>query len=65
MNEETGAGIADMVWRGLPLRGREFGTGDILFNDGAGYFRDGSFGAPTDTFHGTSTQTPGSRSPCR
>ena len=44
VNEETGAGIGDMVWRGLPLQGREFGTGDILFNDGAGYFRDGSFG---------------------
>ena len=46
VNEDTGAGIADMVWRGLPLQGKVFGTGDILFNDGAGYFRDGSFGAP-------------------
>ena len=45
VNEETGAGIGDMVWRGLPLQGREFGTVDILFNDGVGYFRDGSFGA--------------------
>ena len=44
VNEDTGAGIGDMVWRGLPLQGRAFGTGDILFNDGAGYFRDGSFG---------------------
>ena len=44
-NEDTGAGIGDMVWRGLPLQGREFGTDDVLFNDGDGYFRDGSFGA--------------------
>ena len=45
VNEETGAGIGDMVWRGLPLQGRAFGTADVLFNDGVGYFRDGSFGA--------------------
>ncbi len=46
VNEDTGAGIGDMVWQGLPLQGREFGTGDILFNDGAGYFPDESFGVP-------------------
>ena len=40
-----GMRVADMVWRGLPLQGRQFGTGDVLFNDGAGYFRDESFGA--------------------
>ena len=45
VNGETGAGIGDMFWRGLPLQGREFGTDNVLFNDGAGYFRDGSFGA--------------------
>ena len=45
VNEDTGAGIGDMVWRGLPLQGREFGTDSVLFNDGAGYFRDESFGA--------------------
>ena len=45
VNEDTGAGIGDMVWRGLPLQGREFGTDNVLFNDGSGYFRDGSFGA--------------------
>ena len=45
MNEDTGAGIGDMVWRGLPLQGREFGTDGVLFDDGAGYFRDESFGA--------------------
>ncbi len=45
VNEETGAGIGDMVWRRLRLEGREFGTGDVLFNDGEGYFPDGSFGA--------------------
>ena len=47
VNEDTGVGIGDMVWRGLPLKGREFGTGDILFNDGDGYFPDGSLRAPT------------------
>ena len=45
VNEDTGAGVADIVWRGLPLQGREFGTDDVLFDDGAGYFRDESFGA--------------------
>ncbi len=44
VNQDTGAGIGDMVWRGLPLQGREFGTDSVLFND-AGYFRDESFGA--------------------
>ena len=44
VNEDTGAGIGDMVWRGLPLQGREFGTDSVLFNDGDGYFRDESFG---------------------
>ena len=45
LNEDTGAGITDMVWHGLPLQGRQLGTGDVLFNDGAGYFRDESYGA--------------------
>ena len=45
VNEDTGTGIGDMVWRGLPLQGREFGTDGVLFDDGAGYFRDESFGA--------------------
>ena len=44
VNADTGAGIDDMVWRGLPLQGRAFGTDNVLFNDGVGYFRDGSFG---------------------
>ena len=47
VNEDTGARIGDMVWRGLPLQGREFGTYSVLFNDGAGYFRDESFGVAT------------------
>ena len=34
--EDTGAGVGDMVWQGLPLQGREFGTGDILFNGRSG-----------------------------
>ena len=45
VNEDNGAGISDMVWRGLPLQGREFGTDSVLFSDGLGYFRDESFGA--------------------
>ena len=48
VNEDTGAAIDDMGWRGLPLRGREFGTDSVLFNDGDGYFRDTSFGAAAD-----------------
>ena len=48
VNEGTGAGIGDMIWRGLPLQGREFGSDNVLFNDGAGYFRDGSFGAAAE-----------------
>ncbi len=44
VNEDTGDGIGNMVWRGLPLQDREFGTDDVLFDDGSGYFRDGSFG---------------------
>ena len=48
VNEDTGAGIGDMVWRGLPLQGREFGADSVLFNDGAGYFRDGSFGTAAE-----------------
>ena len=48
VHEDTGTGIDDMVWRGLPLQGREFGTDGVLFNDGYGYFQDGSFGAAAD-----------------
>ena len=47
VNADTGAGIGDMVWQGLPLQGRAFGTDDILFDDGAGYFRVASFGGAT------------------
>ena len=46
VHEDSGARVGDMVWRGLPLQGRTFGTDDVRFNDGDGwYFRDGSFGA--------------------
>ena len=49
VNEDTGSGIGDMVWRGLPLQGREFGTDSVRFDDGSGwYFRDGSFGAAAE-----------------
>ena len=44
VREDTGAGIADMAWRGLRLPGRSFGTDDVLFNEGAGYFRKTGFG---------------------
>ena len=47
VNEDTGAGIGDMVWRGLPLQGREFGADDVLFWLG-GYYRDGTFGTATE-----------------
>ena len=44
--EDDGAALADMVWRGLPLRGRSFGTNDVRFREaGRGYFRRPSFGA--------------------
>ncbi|MYE59599.1 MAG: hypothetical protein F4X35_08580 [Alphaproteobacteria bacterium] len=45
VNEDSGARVGDMVWRGLPLQGRAFGTEDVRFNDGDGYFRDAGFGA--------------------
>ena len=48
VNGDTAAGIGDMVWRGLPLQGREFGTDSVLFNDGSGYFPDESFGAAAE-----------------
>ena len=48
VNEDTGVGIDDMVWRGLPLQGREFGTDSVLFNDGAGYFPSERFGAASE-----------------
>ena len=44
VNEDTGDGIGNMVWRGLPLQDREFGTDGVPFDDGSGYFWNGSFG---------------------
>ena len=44
VREDSGAGVADMAWRGLRLQGRSFGTDDVLFNDGAGYFPKAGFG---------------------
>ena len=44
--EDNGASLADMVWRGLPLQGRSFGTDDVRFRDAdRGYARRASFGA--------------------
>ena len=38
-----------MVWRGLPLRGRSFGTNDVRFYEaGRGYARRPSFGAEAE-----------------
>lgn len=42
--EDTGAGLADIAWRGLRLQRRSFGTDDVLFNEGDGYFRKVGFG---------------------
>ena len=47
--EEDGTALDDMVWRGLPLRGRSFGTNDVRFREsGRGYFRGASFGAQAE-----------------
>ena len=44
--EDNGASLADMVWRGLPLQGRSFGTDDVRFHEtDRGYARRDSFGA--------------------
>lgn len=49
VNEDTGASIADMAWRGLTLQGRSFGTDDVRFNDGTGfYFPEENFGTESD-----------------
>ena len=48
VNEDTGAVIADMAWRGLSLQARSFGTDDVLFHDGTGYFRKENFGTASD-----------------
>ena len=46
VNENGGARVGDMVWQGLPLQGRAFGTDDVRFSDRDGwYFRDAGFGA--------------------
>ena len=47
--EDDGTGLDDMVWRGLPLRGRSFGTNDVRFYEpGRGYARRPSFGAEAE-----------------
>ena len=47
--EDNGASLADMVWRGLPLRGRSFGTDNVRFREGGrGYTRRDSFGAQAE-----------------
>ena len=49
VNEDTGASIADMAWRGLTLQDRSFGTDDVRFNDGTGfYFPEENFGTASD-----------------
>ncbi len=49
VNEDTGASIADMAWRGLTLQDRSFGTDDVRFNDGTGYFCKKDFCPPSDS----------------
>ena len=47
--EDNGASLADMVWRGLPLQGRSFGTDNVRFREGGrGYTRRASFGAQAE-----------------
>ena len=48
VREDSGAGVADVAWRGLRLQGRSFGTDDVLFNEGAGYFRRAGFGSASE-----------------
>ena len=44
--EDNGASLADMVWRGLPLQDKSFGTDDVRFREAdRGYARRASFGA--------------------
>ena len=46
VREDDGAALDDMVWRGLPLQGRSFGTSDVRFREAdRGYTRRASFGA--------------------
>ena len=49
--EEDGATLTDMVWQGLPLQGRSFGTNDVRFREddgGYGYGRRASFGTQAE-----------------
>ena len=47
--EDNGASLADMVWQGLPLQGRSFGTDDVWFREAdRGYARRASFGAQAE-----------------
>ena len=44
--EDNGATLDNMVWQGLPLQGRSFGTNDVRFREAErGYTRRTSFGA--------------------
>ena len=43
--EDSGAELDNMVWRGLPLQGRSFGTNDVRFHEAdRGYTGRASFG---------------------
>ena len=47
--EDGAATLADMVWQGLPLQGRSFGTNDVRFHEAdRGYTRRASFGAQAE-----------------
>ena len=47
--EDNGATPGNMVWQGLPLQGRSFGTNDVRFHDAkSGYTRRASFGSQAE-----------------
>ena len=47
--EDNGATLDNMVWQGLPLQGRSFGTNDVRFHDAeSGYTRRASFGTQAE-----------------
>ena len=49
VREDSGATLDNMVWQGLPLQGRSFGTNDVRFHEAdRGYTSRASFGTPAE-----------------
>ena len=46
--QDTGVAIADMMWSGLPLQGRSFGTADVRFDGEHRYARKADFGTEAE-----------------